>query len=597
MFKARAYRTLIGVTLGMACLAAPGFLSAAMPVKTVGAIAGTVRNSTGVPQMGATVLLQNRQERVIDRALTDANGGFQFAGLMPDVYGIRVFTAALIPAIKKDILVQPGMRSVLAVRLNSLISTIQISYPPLENGSLITDDWKWALRTSSATRAVQRFLDGPIVPLPPRTAPAHLSAFSDTRGILRLSGGGSLDSGTAREADMGTAFALATSLYGSNNLQVSGNLGYGSQTGVPTAAIRTSFSRNMMGGSPEVSVTMRQLMLPGRLAAALSPSENSLPLLRTMSAGFDDHTQLTDDITFRYGCTLDSVAFLDHLNYFSPYARLSWSLGDGGELDLTYTSGNARPDLAAASADDDLQRGLNSLGLFPRMSLRGGKERVQRGDEYEITYSKKAGSRVYSASAYNESVTNAALTLVAPAGLYDTSDVLPDVFSDSSIFNAGDFKSTGFSAGLTQNFGEHVAATVTYGTFGVLTVGSGELMSNSPDELRSMIRAGRRQAATTRIAATVPHAGTHFTASYQWNPDHRWAIPGNLYSTQSFHPMPGLNIFVSQPIPGFGRRVEATADLRNMLAQGYLPLGMVNGQQVMLVQSPRTIRGGLAFIF
>jgi hypothetical protein len=61
--------------------------------------------------------------------------------------------------------------------------------------------------------------------------------------------------------------------------------------------------------------------------------------------------------------------------------------------------------------------------------------------------------------------------------------------------------------------------------------------------------------------------------------------------------MPGLNICVRQPLPGFARRVEATADIRNMLAQGYLPMGMVSGQQLMLVETPRSLRGGLAFIF
>ena len=44
-------------------------------------------------------------------------------------------------------------------------------------------------------------------------------------------------------------------------------------------------------------------------------------------------------------------------------------------------------------------------------------------------------------------------------------------------------------------------------------------------------------------------------------------------------------------------RVEAVADLRNLLAQGYLPLMMSGGQQVLLVDSPRSFRGGLAFTF
>ena len=596
MFKAKTHMTLTSLALGMACLAVPCVSTAATPVKLSGAIDGVVRNAGGVPQLGAAVVLYNRQDRTLDRVLTDSAGNFQFLGLSPDLYSVRVTMAAFL-AFKKDILVQPGMRSVLAVNLNSLFSTIQLAYPPIENGSLITDDWKWALRTGAAARPVQRFLPE-LAPRPVSTA--RIAAFSDTRAILRLSAGeGAVVTGVANEADLGTAYALATSLFGSHTLQVSGNLGYGSQTGVPTAAFRTSYSRNLMGGSPEVSVTMRQLFLPGRLAAALSGSENSFPLLRTMSAAFDDHTQINEDITLRYGFALDSVAFLDHLNYFSPYARLVWSMGDGATLDVTYTSGNARPDLAGSpsSEEADLQRGLNSLALFPRMSVRAGKPKVQRGEEYEVTYSRTAGSRTFSASAYHESVSNTAITLSAPAGLYSNADLLPDVFSDSSTFNAGDFTSTGYTVALTQNLSEHVSATVLYGSVGVLTANRHELLSDNPDELRTMIRAGRRQAATARVTATIPSSGTHVVASYQWTSEGRWALPGNLYSTQAFHPMPGFNVLIRQPIPGFSKRVEATADVRNMLAQGYLPLGMVNGRRVMLAPTPRSLRGGLAFIF
>jgi hypothetical protein len=44
-------------------------------------------------------------------------------------------------------------------------------------------------------------------------------------------------------------------------------------------------------------------------------------------------------------------------------------------------------------------------------------------------------------------------------------------------------------------------------------------------------------------------------------------------------------------------RMEATADLRNLLAQGYLPLTTSSGQQLVLVQMPQSFRGGLNFIF
>jgi hypothetical protein len=590
--------------LGGACILSPGAAHAATPVRLSGAITGTVRESgSNAPQMGAVVQVYNRQDRLIDKALTNDHGGFQFAGLLPDVYSIRVSLASFVPAIRKNILVQPGMRSILSVNLSNLFSTIQFSYPPIDNGSLMTDDWKWVLRSAPSTRPVLRFAEETASATATRQdSPSRSTAFSETRGIVKVSAGeGGLASGVGNEAGMGTAFAVATSLYGNSMLQVSGNVGYGSQTGVPTASFRTSYSRNVGLGSPEVSVTMRQLFMPARLGAAIAGNETALPMMRTMSAGYEDRTQVSDELAIQYGFTMDSVQFLDRLNYFSPYARLTYSFGDAGEIEFAYTSGNARPDLAGVGPQDtDLQRDLSTLALFPNISLKDGRSKVQRGQEFEMTYSRKVGARTYSATAYRESITNAAITVVAPNGLYSAGDILPDVFNGSAVFNAGDHQSAGYLAAVTQSLGEHVTATLMYGSDGVMTVDRRELVSENPDDLRRMIRAGRRHAATARIAATSPWTGTHMIASYQWSGDHLWAMPGNMYSTRSVRPMPGLNVYVRQPIPGLSIlpwRIEATADLRNLLAQGYLPLSTPSGQSVLLVETPRSFRGGLSFIF
>jgi len=603
MLKARTHKTVVSLVLASAVyLAGSGRGQAATPLQMAGAITGFVTDAAGVPQMGAAVILFNRQERQFERALTDDRGAFRFLGLAPDLYSIKVTLAAFVPALRKGILVQPGMASVLNVNLNTLFSSIQFAYPPIENGSLMSDEWKWVLRSASPTRPVLRFNGDAVASSTHSKISRRTAVFSETRGVFKLSAGeGSLASGTGNEADMGTAFALATSLYGNNMLQVSGNLGYGSQTGVPTAAIRTSYSRSLGGGNPEVSVTMRQLFLPGRLGAALAGNEGALPMLRSMSASFDDRTELTDELSVQYGFTLNSISFLDHVNYASPYARVTYSLGQNGEVAFAYTSGDARPDLAGQGRQDaDLQRELSTLGLFPRISLREGRPRIQRGENFELAYSRQMGSRTYQVSTYRENVSNAALSLVAPAGMYTGGDILPDLFTGTSTFNAGDFRSTGYTAAVTQNLGEHVAATVMYGSMGALTAANREIVSGSPDELRSMIRAGRRKAATARVTATAPWTGTHLIASYQVTGDHRWASPGHSYSTASVRQMPGLNLYVRQLIPGLSMlpwRMEATADLRNMLAQGYLSLGVAGGQQLLLVETPRSVRGGLSFIF
>jgi hypothetical protein len=352
----------------------------------------------------------------------------------------------------------------------------------------------------------------------------------------------------------------------------------------------------MVGGSPQLSLTMRQLFLPGRLAAAMAGSETALPMLRTFSGSFDDHTRINDDITLRYGVTMDNVVFLDRMNYVSPYARLTYDLGNGSELDVTFTSGNARPELSADPGDGDLQQDLNALGLFPRISVVDSRTHVQRGEEYEATYSRKVGSRTYSATVDHEFVSNAAISVLGPVGGAAGVDILPDVFSNASILNAGNFQSWGYSGAVTQKLGEHVSVTMMLGSEGALTIDNGPLVSGSPEELRALLHEAQRHVATSRVDATVPWTKTHVVASYQWSDNDRWATPGNVYSTQPNRTMPGLNLSIHQPLPGFARRVEATADIRNMLAQGYLPVGMGN-QQLILIETPRTLRGGLAFTF
>ena len=44
-------------------------------------------------------------------------------------------------------------------------------------------------------------------------------------------------------------------------------------------------------------------------------------------------------------------------------------------------------------------------------------------------------------------------------------------------------------------------------------------------------------------------------------------------------------------------RMEASAEMRNLLAEGYMPFAMRDGRQVLLMHTPRSFRGGLSFIF
>lgn len=593
---------------GAVCLASFHPSYASSPVALSGAIAGTVRSPGGVPQMGASVTLYSHLQRPLGKVLTDEHGEFKLLGLVPALYSVKISFSSFIPA-TREILVEPGMRSVLNVNLSTLFSSIQFGYPTRDNGTFMTEDWKWVLRSAPATRPVLRFLGADSADAddasdsPQNTLPAsnngHTGVFSDTRGLLNVSAGdGPVMSGVTTQADLGATFAMVTSLYGNSQLQFSGNLGSASTAGSPGTAFRTSYSREIAGGMPEVSLTIRELMLPGRMASLAGPDGSGLALLRTMAAGLDDQNRISDSLTLRYGFTMDLVSFLDQTNYYSPYAQLQYTVDPHNEFLFGYSSGDARPNLDDEPGDgDSLRRDVDALGALPRMSLVDGRMQIQRGVEYEAVYVRHERSRSFRASIYRQDISNAAITVAGAGGYFSGPDILPDLFSNSSILNAGAFQSTGVAVSATQNFGNNVSATMIYDDSGALTTDTDELVSHSPDELRAMIREGRRQGITTRVSATVPHSGTHLVASYQWIGDDRALMAGNLYSTAGMQPLPGLNLFIRQPIPGFRGRVEATADLRNMLAQGYLPLTTADGQKILLIQNPRCVRGGLSFTF
>jgi hypothetical protein len=430
--------------------------------------------------------------------------------------------------------------------------------------------------------------------------PARSAVFSSSRGLVKISASDGLHTMAATgEADLGTQFAFATSVYGDNHVKVSGNVGYGGSSGSPAAAIRTTYSRDLLGATPAVSVTMRQMAL-----APIVSTSSSLPMLRTISISLGDKTQVNDALSVEYGVGIDMISFIDKLHYVSPYARIT-HLIPHGSADITWTSGNARPELgmspavntSASEANADLQRDLTSLAAMPRVSLDRGRARIQRGDDYELGVTQRYGSREYRFAAYRESISNTTLTIANPDLSLFQGDLLPDMFSRSALFNAGRFDTIGYMATVTQDIDDNYHVSASFGSTGVMVPGAGPL--RNADDLRRVMQAGNRPALTLRVAGTIREMGTRFVASYQWT-NYQSALPLPQFSTQSVRSGPGLNVMLRQPIPsppGVPWRMEATAELRNMLAEGYLPLSMTDGRALLLVNTPRSVRGGLAFVF
>ena len=81
------------------------------------------------------------------------------------------------------------MQSLLYVNMAGVLSSIELVYANPGQGALMSDDWKWVLKESASTRPVLRILPGTSASDPhQRQAPVG-SVFSQTRGLLSVSGG------------------------------------------------------------------------------------------------------------------------------------------------------------------------------------------------------------------------------------------------------------------------------------------------------------------------------------------------------------------------------------------------------------------------
>jgi len=539
-------------------------------------------------------------------ALTNERGIFGFGLLTPDVYSVRVSLASFVPAVKQKIAVQPGMQSLLYVNLASILSSIELVYAKPGEGALMSDDWKWVLKESASTRPVLRMLPGssgadPSLADRPdaNQSEASSSAFSDTRGVVNLSAGdaGSLG-GSSAQSDLGTAFALATSVFGHNQVQLSGNFGYSAHTGLPAAGFRTSYSHD--GSGPVVSVTVQQVYLTGQGDGA--------PALRNMSVSMHDSLMLTENLRLDYGGSYDSVTYMEHLSSLSRFGRLTYDLGTAGQVKLAFSAGGPPTELLMDSSGvqgatrgeaEALSQDLAALAVLPRLSLLDGHAAIQRTQDFEIGYEKKIRATTMNLTGYSERVNNAAMTVVAPAGAFSPGDLLPDLSSQNSVLDAGSYQRMGFAASVTQALGNRVQVGTSFGSSGALAADDQDMAANTADALRDRLHTSQRFWASARASARLPVTGTVITGSYEWMDYNDTIMPDHAYLTQSLYAATGLNVRVRQPIPsvlGMPGRLEATAELQNGLAQGYLPVSQ-GGQQVMLVQSPRALRGGLSFIF
>ena len=574
---------------------------------STGNLVGTVVDPSGIPQIGASIKLFNKYDRMVAKTLSTSEGRFGIVGLAPDVYSLQVSLESFVPAFRDKIAVRAGANSMLQINMATLFSSIQIN-SSLPVGAM-SNDWKWVLRSSPATRPITRFL-----PDDTQTASDSIrpQLFSGTRMLVGISGGeaGLIDSGSAL-SDMGTQFAVTTNIYGKSGLQVAGRLGQSATDAGPNSfaicAIYNPGSQIGLANAPEISVTISQVRMLPVLQGSESPT-----FLRSMSVNFYQQSDVSDHIHAEYGMTGESVDYLQHASRVSPFARITTDLGWVGTMLLAYSDGG-RPDeltehSVAARAEpenvmtDDLAEPVNALARMPQISERDDRLELQRTQNLEMGYSKTTGTRTYAFSSFYERVSNGHINVAGDLASLNGANLLSDGVSTTSIYNLGNHQRKGFMSSLDQRVGNDFTVQMAYGRMGGFSINdfvASESLADGQDGRTGQLGGQNHNFASMGFRAHLARMGTRFSAHYGWV-DPRAAIPQHTFTTQNVAFAPGLNIAVRQALPSFfglPGHLELTGDLRNLLSQGYLPIGANNGQQLLIVEAPKVIRGGLSITF
>ena len=535
------------------------------------AISGYVRDSSGIPQMGAVVEIVGTAARTLT-VFTDGAGFYYASDLIPGLYCVKVSAPSFLPAWRDKIGLHPGASTHLNITLNTLLNALRVG--PVR-GAADDDDWKWTLR-SVANRPVLRVFDDP-----GSVASAEQKQDHDLKASLSFLAG-SEAGGYGSGSDMSTGFSVERSIFSVDRVGLSGNVGYGD--GLPVAVLRGKYSHVLQDGSgPSLGVTARRF----------APSDPNLhnASLQAMAFSAADDFAMGEVLELKFGSELQTIQFLGRVTAFRPYASVNAHLSPNTVVGYAYST--TRPSTRAEKGFDSTPADLSEAD--PRISVANFSTQLESAHHQELNLSHHAGNYNMQVAVFSDQVKNTALLgtgEVTAAGGF----LLPDVNSGTFTYAGDNLNAQGLRVVLQRKFNSDLSATLDYAYGGVLDLAKPDVELQNAAQ---WIGTQRRHAVAAKLSGTLPRTHTRWITSY------RWVSGQSLTPVDSFNASPGqtdpyLNLFIRQPVPTLGflpAHMEAIIDVRNLLAQGYVPVIGQDGQTVYLVQSARSVRAGVTITF
>ena len=539
-----------------------------------GTVSGVVRDSSGVPQIGAEVELLRPDLTVIASVYTNTAGRFVISSVQPGRYAIKALGSSFLPSLREDVRVRTS--TVVNLTLNTLYEVVQWLPSEPRSGNERPDDWKWTLR-SAANRPLLRWLeDGPLVVV---SDGAGGSPKLKARLVATGQQGAFGESGERVSAGIEETPSNSRELLAQVDFDPGSNAGMESTLG---------FRQDLgFAGSVE-SVAAMSLHPEIDTAGSEGLDEAAIRSSETINLGDEWEAQAgSTQILARFAQDSPNTIFAA-----LPFATLGWRNGDNT---FRYRTATAVP--SSQDADD-----REAHSLLPRLSMRDGQLQLEHGLHQEIGWERRTDNSSVAVLVFADSIDNPVMEAMERNSAHNSA---PTSFGAQLLFDPASgivraagprFSTTGMAANVEHKLPRGNQVRVSYANGGAVVLPA-TVQPVGLSQLLATAHARRAQTCSISLSGTLDGSGTRWRATYRWQPE------GTVTSVASFSrdgADPYLNLQFRRPIhmarDGEGG-IEALLSLRNLLAQGYRPYILTDGSMLVFAQDQRGISGGLAFNF
>ncbi len=563
-------------TLGWVAVLVLAFGTHAAAKQGYGTLSGVVLDPAGTPQMGANVWLisEDLGGRTVLQLLSNQYGAFFTDHVIPGLYAVRVSLSGYLPATEHHVAVMADLTVMLRVQMSSVfVSLDTLRHKPATTSE--PDDWKWALRSSTATRPILQWRGGN-TGIGTGTDDSGLEAADNTRGIVQVTNG-SVRLGSPSNLPDGPATSVSYDqrLGSLGRLLLAGQMSY--MRGASGAFASVWLPTGTDASGPETVFVLHQ---------SIFGNENLQ--FQQMRLDHTEHFSLSDWLSLRVGSEYVRASLEDSSSSsLRPHAQLDALVAPGWLASFVVTS---NPPVV----QDDSRRldsAIAELDTIPSVLFLGGKPAMEGGwhEEFEVRRRLSDHARV-DVAAFHDSIRNQVLFGSGPV---DGSNVAQDPFSSAFLYDGGDENSWGARAAFHQALSSNVEFTAMYSWGGALTA-RGEINSGLTN-LPETVATRNLHSVAARLSGKLPRSGTQVAASYKWVSGTTLSRLDPFGEAQNSVD-PYLHFTVRQTLPGLNGRLAAMADFSNVLAQGYISAGS-GDSQIYLVPIFRAFRGGVSFQF